>query len=221
MHAITVIYEDDALLAVSKPEGVPTIPSVRGGISALELLESERGRKLFVVHRLDKAVSGALIFAKTADSHRTLNRIFMERTADKFYAAILCGHPRAESGLIDAPLRQFGSGRTGVDLEKGKPCRTEYQLLGAEGDFSLVRVRLITGRRHQIRAHFFSEGAPIAGDLRYGDRAGQSCFPRLLLHSWRIRFNHGGTPLEITAPLPESFLAGARELGLGSYLESF
>jgi len=171
-----------------------------------------------VVHRLDKAVSGALLFAKTRESHRELNRIFLERTADKFYAAVLWGRPQRDCGTIDAPLRQFGSGRTGVDIQKGKPCRTEYAVLGSSAGFSLARIRLITGRRHQIRAHFYSEKTPVAGDLRYGDRARQSLIPRLLLHSWRIRLELGGKRLEITAPLPESFVAGARDAGLEEFL---
>jgi len=214
-----LLYEDDSVVVAAKPEGVASIPSVGGGVCALELLSVGRSEKLYVVHRLDKGVSGVLLFAKTATAHRELNLRFQNRQVDKYYLAVLSGKPFEPRGAIEKPLRQFGSGRTGVDLEKGKPCRTEYELLGSSDGFSLVRIKLITGRRHQIRAHFYSVGCPVAGDMRYGDRTKQRVFSRLMLHSWRIRFELFGKRLDICAPPPESFINEAGRLGLSASLE--
>ena len=215
---MNILYENDAVLAVAKPEGVPTIPSLKGGRSALEILSSERGIKLYVVHRLDKGVSGVLLFAKTLESHRELNLKFQNREVGKYYLAILVGVPARASGVMEKPLRQFGSGRTGVDMEKGKPCRTEYEVLGENKGMALVKVRLITGRRHQIRAHFYAENCPVAGDTRYGDRAKQRAFSRMLLHSWRMQAEISAGKLEIIAPPPQSFVEEARKAGLDVFL---
>ena len=215
---MNTLYEDDGVLAVSKPEGVATIPAAKGGPSAVEMLSAERGSKLFVVHRLDKGVSGVLLFAKNPQAHRELNLKFQNREVGKYYLALLCGVPQVRAGVIASPLRQFGSGRTGVDLEKGKPCRTEYEVLGEGNGLSLVRIRLITGRRHQIRAHFYSAGCPVAGDPRYGDQSRQRAFSRLLLHSWRIELELLGKKLAVSAPLPESFMEEARKAGLAAFL---
>ena len=215
---MNTLYEDDGVLAVCKPEGVATIPAAKGGPSAVEILSAERGAKLFVVHRLDKGVSGALLFAKNTQAHRELNLKFQNREVGKYYLAVLCGVPQLRAGALDAPLRQFGSGRTGVDVEKGKPCRTEYEVLGERNGLCLVKIRLITGRRHQIRAHFCSVGCPVAGDTRYGDQSKQRAFSRLLLHSWRIELELFGKKLAVSAPVPESFMKEARKAGLAAFL---
>jgi len=202
-----IIYEDADFAAINKPAGISSIPERDLAVPcALSLLEAQLGQKMFMVHRLDKGVSGALLFAKTAQAHRAINALFERRAVSKTYRALVHGILESDSGEINLPLRQFGSGRTGVDMEHGKPSLTRYELLERLKFHTLLDIRTITGRRHQIRAHLYAIGHPIAGHLRYGDRTQQSRYPRLLLHSREIVFElKPGAPIKIAAPLPEGF----------------
>ncbi len=205
----TVLFENGDLIAVDKPDGLatiaekdPTKPSIHTG------LEKAHNEKLYVVHRLDKAVSGVLIFARNVDAHRYLNSLFSERKILKKYIALTHGVIVDARGTIDRPLRQYGSGRMGVDEERDKPSETAYVVLERYRANTLVEVHLITGRRHQIRIHLYSIGHPIIGDLRYGEKTRQSAYPRLMLHAREASFDlPSGERLVIEAPLPASFQA--------------
>ena len=202
-----VLFENGDFIAVSKPEGLATIaendpskPSVRAG------LERAYGEKLYVVHRLDKDASGVLVFARHADAHRYLNDLFAERSIQKNYLALCHGVIKDSSGRIDQPIRQYGSGRMGVDELRGKASQTTYVVLKRYSANTLVEVHPLSGRRHQIRVHLFSVGHPVVGDLRYGERALQSPYPRLMLHAQRISFSlASGEGVVIEAPVPMSF----------------
>lgn len=207
---IPVLFEDEDILAVNKPEGLASIPKRTAGEECLLSMLSSSSGKLYVVHRLDKEVSGLILFAKNADAHRDLSRQFSAHNVCKTYIAITQGWIPDE-GVIAKSIRQFGSGRMGVDEFRGKPCVTKFRVAQRVGACSLVEVWPITGRRHQIRVHFYSIGHPIAGDLRYGDRAKQREFPRLMLHAYKIECQlSSGKKLCLKAPLPECFnlLAG-------------
>ncbi len=185
---IPVLYETADYLAVDKPETVASIPERQSGTdSVLQILQRDRGEKLFVVHRLDKEVSGVLVFARNAVAHRHLNRQFDGRAVRKDYLAAVHGVIAAPGGSIRNPIRQFGSGRMGVD-DRGKPAETDYDVLERWPSATLVKVFPRTGRRHQIRVHFYSIGHPVVGDRRYGTSALQNCYPRLLLHALHISF---------------------------------
>jgi RluA family pseudouridine synthase len=159
-----------------------------------------------VAHRLDKETSGIIIFAKNVAAHRYLNDQFSQRNVRKTYVALTHGVIEENSGIIDKPLRQFGSGRMGVDPQRGKPCITEFRVEERLGAYTLVQVHPITGRRHQIRVHLYSIGHPIVGDLRYGDREVQQQFPRLMLHAQRIAFRlPTGEEVVVEAAIPQSF----------------
>jgi tRNA pseudouridine32 synthase/23S rRNA pseudouridine746 synthase len=185
---IPLLYESTEYLAVNKPEGIASIPErLPGAESALQILERERGEKLYVVHRLDKEVSGVLVFARNAEAHRYLNDRFSGRDVRKTYLAVVHGVLKAPGGTIRAAIRQFGSGRMGVD-ERGKPSETDFDVLERWSSATLVRAFPRTGRRHQLRVHFYSLGHPVVGDPRYGDMAVQAHFERLLLHALNISF---------------------------------
>jgi tRNA pseudouridine32 synthase/23S rRNA pseudouridine746 synthase len=139
------------------------------------------------VHRLDKEVSGVLVFARNAGAHRHLNRRFDERTVRKTYLAVVHGVITAPGGSIRSPIRQYGSGRMGVG-ENGKPAETDYDVVDRWSSATLVKIFPRTGRRHQIRVHFYSIGHSVVGDQRYGDAALQGRFPRLMLHALQISF---------------------------------
>jgi 23S rRNA-/tRNA-specific pseudouridylate synthase len=115
--------------------------------------------------------------------------LFEQRKIHKTYLAIVHGPIEEDSGTIDKPLRRFGSGRMGEDQKKGKPCITQYTVETRCSGYTLVKVHPQTGRKHQIRAHFFSIGHPIVGDTLYGDTSIQKKYPRLMLHALAISFS--------------------------------
>jgi len=210
---IRVLFENDDYLAVDKPEGVLSVAGAgQGGLP--ELLKDHFAGKLFPVHRLDRGASGVIVYAKNAAAHRHLNGEFDRREVRKIYLALADGVIAVSRGQINAPLREFGSGRMGVDPKRGKPSSTEWKVAERLDGATLVRVFPATGRRHQIRVHLYHIGHPILGDLRYGDRARQARFPRLMLHALEVEFAlPSGERVTIDAPVPPSFeevLAGLR-----------
>lgn len=206
---LPILFQNQDVVAIAKPEGIASIPEAPGqAASLLERLAPAFEGKLYVVHRLDKEVSGVMLFARNAAAHRHLNDQFERAAVRKTYLALAHGVIREDGGTIDKPLRQFGSGRMGVDLQHGKPCQTVFEVVERFASCTLVRVHPLSGRRHQIRAHFYSIGHPIVGDLRYGDRQTQRAYPRLMLHAQAIAFRLvTGEEIVVEAPLPESFQA--------------
>lgn len=226
------LFEDHYFLAVNKPAGLLTIPG-RGSAGKEETLkrslEVETGTRLFTVHRLDRDASGAVIFAKNKEGHAWLCGKFENREMEKTYLAVVYGELNVSPiwETIEAPVKAYGSGRMGTG-EGGKPSITQYRALEAFKGFSLLEVRPITGRRHQIRVHLYSIGHPILGDRLYYLRenmkplSGRNLFQktsvatqpnmakmagRLMLHAYKIRFeNQEGKKIEITAPMPEDFM---------------
>lgn len=204
---IHVLLETPDILAVDKPEGLASIHE-QGKECLLSLLSAQFPDKLYVVHRLDKEVSGVILFARNAATHKFLTQQFGQHQVDKTYIALTHGVIRKDRGIIDKPLREFGSGRVSVDAERGKPSLTEFRVIERFESYTLVEAHPRTGRRHQIRAHLYSIGHPLVGDLRYGDRAAQSQFPRLMLHAKRVTFRlPSGETWIVEAPIPESFRA--------------
>jgi tRNA pseudouridine32 synthase/23S rRNA pseudouridine746 synthase len=204
---IPVLFENEDFLAVNKTEGLASIPErSKEKNSLLALLSPGYSTKLYVVHRLDKEASGVMLFAKNASSHKFMSERFSSREIRKTYLILVHGFIPAAEGTIEKPLRQFGSGRMGVDAMRGKKSTTEFSVLERFGSHTLAEVHPVTGRRHQIRVHFYSIGHPVVGDLRYGDKALQELYPRLMLHAQRIECRlPSGHDLNIEAPIPESF----------------
>ena len=206
---IPVLRVTDDWIVAHKPIGIASIPESAGDDACLQArLEKEVGGKMWVVHRLDKEVSGAILYARNAAAHRTLNMAFERREVKKVYAAGAHGIVKENSGEITLPLREFGSGRIGVDETKGKPCRTLWTVRERLGDRTLLDMEPYTGRRHQLRAHAYAIGHPLIGDTRYGDKAMQARYARLLLHARLLEFTSpSGEPVRIECPPPENFQA--------------
>jgi RluA family pseudouridine synthase len=209
-HTIPVLYENDDIIAVDKPEKLASIPERnREKISLLKILTEARRQKFYVVHRLDKQVSGVILFAKNAETHRYLNHQFERRRVQKTYLALVHGTVEGQGGTIQKALRRFGSGRMGEDPERGKPCRTEFIVEKRFSGYTLLKAFPQTGRKHQIRAHFFSIGHAIVGDTLYGDKSFQKAFPRLMLHALSIRFSWiSGEDVFIESRIPSLFYSG-------------
>jgi tRNA pseudouridine32 synthase / 23S rRNA pseudouridine746 synthase len=203
-----ILYEDATMLAVDKPEGLSSIPERDLAVPSMQrTLEEARSERLFVVHRLDKDVSGLLLFARDPVTHRALSMAFEQRRVHKTYRAVTHGVIRDDRGVIERPIAQFGSGRMGVHDARGKPSQTEYAVVERYAAHSLVDAHPVTGRRHQLRVHFYAIGHPLLGDPRYGDPAEQTRWPRLMLHAAEIRIplERTGAELRIECPAPPSF----------------
>jgi 23S rRNA pseudouridine1911/1915/1917 synthase len=219
----SVAWEDEHLIVVDKPAGVVVHPG-RGHRTGT-LVQALAGRvaggedpeRPGVVHRLDRDTSGLLVLARSDAVHAELQRMLRARRIAREYLALVEGRPAARAGTIDAPLGRDRRVRTRRSTETDEPreaithFETERTLPGA----TLLRVRLETGRTHQIRAHLLAIGAPVAGDPEYG-RAGLFGLERQFLHAERLAFAHPvtGAPLDIRSPLPDDLAAAlARAAG--------
>ena len=169
---IRVIYEDDNYAVVEKQAGVLTL---RTGINRNFLTFTPRlmkNTKIFIVHRLDKDTSGVIVFAKNAEAHRDLSIKFEKGEARKTYLAVIKGVPEKEKGIIDLPLAPLKNYKNimAVNYKDGKKALTSYRILQKYNGCSLAEVKLLTGRMHQIRAHFRAIGNPLALDVLYNDK---------------------------------------------------
>jgi tRNA pseudouridine32 synthase/23S rRNA pseudouridine746 synthase len=229
---IPVLYRDDALLAVDKPPGRIVIPG-RGTDerSLREELEAVHGR-LWVVHRLDRGTSGVLLFARTAEAHRTVNLAFDRGEPAKRYLALVRGSPPAER-RIDVALAPARRGRMRPARPgdpRGKAAATTVRLLSAfpprawaGGALALVEALPETGRTHQIRVHLAAAGLPLAVDPDYGDPDplrgpdARVLLARTPLHAARLEVRHprGGHPLAIEAPTPADLAEALAALAAG------
>jgi tRNA pseudouridine32 synthase/23S rRNA pseudouridine746 synthase len=184
---LDLLYCDDSLLVANKPAGLLAVPG--RGADKQDCLSARIQRQFpdaLVVHRLDMATSGLLVFARGVEMQRRLSEMFREREVEKRYLAVVAGRLDAE-GEVDLPIGADWPNRPRrkIDAELGKPSLTRYRLLAHETSNS--RLELVTGRTHQLRVHMAAIGHPILGDALYGDAASA---PRLLLHACSLSFAH-------------------------------
>jgi 23S rRNA pseudouridine1911/1915/1917 synthase len=205
-----VAYEDEHLLVVDKPAGVVVHPARghRSGTLAQALAGRVAGGepgRAGIVHRLDRDTSGLLVVARTEAVHAALKAMLAERAITREYVALVEGRPAARTGTIDAPVGRDRRVRTRVstDTDEPRPAITHFEIERALAGFTLLLVRLQTGRTHQIRAHLQAIGHPVAGDPEYG-RAGLLGLSRQFLHAQRLAFTHPvtGAALDVRSPLP-------------------
>jgi tRNA pseudouridine32 synthase / 23S rRNA pseudouridine746 synthase len=209
---LKILYEDNDIIAVDKPEGLASIAENDTGLDSLHsILEKKLAHKIFIVHRLDKEVSGVILFAKNSKSHKLLNNQFASRTVSKKYIALVHGSVKESTGVIKKPIREFGSGRMGIDERHGKQCSTNYKVLERLNNYTLLELNPTTGRRHQLRVHLYSIGHSIVGDIRYGEKIIQEEFLRVMLHAKSLEFVLPSMEnIFLEAAIPESFI---KEMG--------
>ena len=206
MNDLEILYEDNDIIVVNKPEGLASIHDSAGEKEDLQTILSKRCKlKVFVVHRLDKEVSGVIIYAKNAATHKLLNKQFAERTVKKSYVALVHGKMMKDEGSINKRIREFGSGRMGIDEAKGKPSKTVYKAIKKYPSYTLIELNPTTGRRHQLRVHLYYIGNSIVGDVRYGEKMVQEKYPRLMLHAKELVVEINGTEKTFSADIPQSF----------------
>ncbi len=235
---LPLLFQDDWLLVVDKPAGLPIHPTARYIKGTLVTLLRERFPDTYPepVHRLDRETSGLVVCGRTTEACRVLGRLFLSRDVHKEYLALCEGHPSEDTFTVEAPIAEGTELiriAVRIDAVEGKESRTRFQVLQRftrEGaPFSLVRCFPETGRQHQIRIHLRTAGFPLVGDKMYGpdpgyfDRFSRHCLepeawerlrlPRHALHAARIAFSHPGTgaPVSFESPLPadlEDFIAG-------------
>lgn len=208
MKNYEIVRETPELLVVNKPSGLLTMAG-RGDLAGAKHLVGllhERFGKVFVTHRLDRDASGLIIFSSTPEAHRYYSGLFETRAIEKKYLVVVEGNVAEERGEIDKPLKQRGSGRMSVAFD-GKRSLTKYSVMERLRGATLLEVNIVTGRRHQIRAHLYSLCHPVLGDSLYGEAAKQAKYPRLMLHSWRLRFTDmAGKTMSIEADPPADFM---------------
>jgi 23S rRNA pseudouridine1911/1915/1917 synthase len=207
-----VAYEDEHLLVVDKPAGLVVHPARghREGTLAQLLAGRAAGgedpARAGIVHRLDRDTSGLLVVARSDEAHRRLQALIRSRQLEREYLALVEGRPPARTGTIEAPIGRDPRVRTRMAVGGDFPrqARTRFTLERSLEGFSLLRLRLDTGRTHQIRVHLRSIGHPVAGDPEYGT-AGLLGLERQFLHATRLAFPHPitGEPVEVHSPLPD------------------
>lgn len=220
---LNVLFEDEALLIVNKPAGMLAHPTSRvhsGTLLNAAIFHVNRtntsGKRIrpLLVHRLDRATSGAIVLSKQAKAHETLARAWNQRRVRKWYLALVCGRMPDECGVIDAPIGGARDRMPGYAVDPaGRPAQTRYRTLSHRGPFSFVELEPLTGRTNQLRIHCAFAGASIAGEDLHG-LPGLERFSaehptvaqpgRLFLHASRLEFEHPvrREPFEIDAPLP-------------------
>ncbi len=205
-NPLRVLYEDEWLIVVDKECGLPTHETKDPRRPSLtELVERHVGRRVFVHHRLDAGTSGVVLFAKAAAANPALAESFAEREVFKSYLAVV-RRPAIEwpNHLdIDNPIEILKNG-TVRSSSKGLAALTRVRVIDRHIDRMLVEAKPVTGRKHQIRVHLASMGAPILGDTRYGGPPA----PRLMLHAEGLRLDHPVTrsPLAVVSPRPAGFV---------------
>ena len=217
-----IAWEDEHLIVVDKPAGVVVHPA-RGhaqGTLAQALADRVAGggdpERAGIVHRLDRDTSGLLVVARSEPVHAALKAQLATRELVREYLALVEGRPPARRGTIDAPLGRDRRVRTRVSTDTDEPREavTHFEVERALPHDTLLRVRLETGRTHQIRAHLLAIGHPVAGDPEYGTR-GRHGLRRQFLHAARLAFRHPvtGEAVDVSSPLPEDLAAALERAG--------
>lgn len=228
---VEVVWEDEHMIVVNKPPEMAMYPGLGHDSGTLMNAVVAVCRKLSsvgaplrpgVVHRLDKDTSGLIVIAKDDATHHNLAEQFKERGIEKHYLTLVYGNLRQDKGEIKTLIGRSAASRKKMSAKprRGKEAITQYEVIKRLKSASLVKVRIITGRTHQIRVHFASIGFPVLGDTLYGKKTSitfgqrQINFPRQMLHAYHLKLTHPVTNeiMEFNAPMPEDMKRALEEL---------
>jgi 23S rRNA pseudouridine1911/1915/1917 synthase len=217
---LRVAYEDAHLLVVDKPAGIVVHPSPGHGAGTLVHGVLEHGAaggeedRPGIVHRLDRDTSGLLVVARSPEAHERLKRLVQEHALEREYLALVRGRPRSRAGRIEAPIGRDRRDptRQSLDTDRPREAVTHFELVELTDQQALLRVRLETGRTHQIRVHLAAISLPVVGDPVYG--VPEPALGRQFLHATRLAFTHPFTsdPVEVESPLPPDLARYLEEL---------
>lgn len=202
---LPILHQDEHLIVVSKPAGLLSVP-MGDESTSLPAALAEQGVHVLPVHRLDRDVSGAVLFARDEETRALLEALFRARAIEKTYWALVQGRVKPAAGTLHFPILEEGGFARVSAL--GKKSVTHYRTLESLPSTSVVEVELVTGRYNQIRVHFAHAGFPLVGERKYArgkDSPLRIKSRRVALHAWRIGFAHphSGERIEIEAPLPD------------------
>jgi 23S rRNA pseudouridine1911/1915/1917 synthase len=228
---IDIIWEDEHIIAVNKPPHMVVYPAAGNTTGTLMNALLSKCKKFSsvgaplrpgVVHRLDKDTSGAIVIAKDDASYFNLIEQFKKRTIEKHYLAILYSNVKTDHGEIKASIGRSVSNRKKMSVKKegGKEAITQFEVIKRFKAATLVNVKILTGRTHQIRVHFASISKPVLGDKTYGKKTelklkdNTLTFKRQMLHAYSLKIKHPitGKELKFTAPIPEDMEKAIEEL---------
>ncbi len=195
-RGLTILHEDRDMFVVYKKPGVLSCETVKKESFTAQNVLTDYLRKgcqasrkqAFLVHRLDRETSGVMLFAKTVEMQQNLKNDW--KNTEKFYLAAVYGHPQQETGLFSSYLAEDEDFRvfSVLDPDKGRFSQTQYRVIGETNTMTLLKIRLLSGRKNQIRVHFAEHGMPVVGDTKYNWK--DPFKQRLCLHAKSIEFNH-------------------------------
>jgi len=215
-NSIKILYEDNHLIAVNKPAGVPVQDDETGDKSLVDMItdyireEYNKPGNIYagLIHRIDRPVSGVVLFAKTSKAASRLSEMFKTRSVNKTYLAVVQNYPPELKGTLEHYLikdsEKNKSNAYSTEKKGAKKSVLHYELVGSSTNYHLLEIELETGRHHQIRCQLAKVGCPVRGDLKYGaPRSNPN--GNINLHSWKLFFEHPvkKEKIEIIAPLPK------------------
>jgi 23S rRNA pseudouridine1911/1915/1917 synthase len=221
---LDILHQDADLVVLNKPAGLTVHPGAgrpTGTLAHRLLLQFPETAQVGgpgrpgIVHRLDKDTTGVLVVARTARAYQALSTDFAERRVLKLYLAMVYGQPKEAAGRIELPIGRHPRRRKEMAVRpRGRPARTDYELIASDKGISLLDIDLATGRTHQIRVHLKALRHPLVGDPTYGEARWKGLAPevqrplrnfsRPALHAWRLQLVHPGSgqPMRFEAPMP-------------------
>lgn len=190
---LDILYKDHQLIALNKPPGTAVQPDKTGDVPLQAQAESYCRQPLHLAHRLDRPVSGVVVFAKTKSAMAALTEQFRGRSVVKTYLAVVQSMPPATEGTLVHFLRKNEAKNISVVTtesdSRAERAELRYRLVGSSERYHLLEIELITGRHHQIRAQLAAIGCPVKGDVKYGFRRGNRD-RSIHLHAWKLAFRH-------------------------------
>ena len=227
-----IIFETDDFIVINKPSVLLSVPDRKQSEPSLKDMLLQRYGTIFTVHRLDKGISGIIVYAKNEAAHKALSQIFEGREAEKYYLGLVHGQLMNATGSIEAPMMQHPGKETKMMVHtKGKASQTDYEVLESFHRFSWVKFRIHTGRTHQIRVHMQHTGNSIVCDEVYGtadpvylsalkrnfhlskkEETERPILSRLALHSVQLKFRLGGEEYNFEAEVPKDLRAALQQL---------